>query len=167
MYATKEAILVKEHDPKCEVNILYMDLRVFGKRFQEFVTRAQDEWGVKYINGRPSAILEDHTTKDLFVRYLDVFQGKIEELRADLVVLCPALKPREDNQALAKTFGLELDEYGFFKTRDPLLAPVETNVRGIFVCGYCEAPKDISESVTQASAAAAKAAETIMPLLVR
>lgn len=167
MYATKEAVLVKEHDPKCEVNILYMDLRIFGKRFQEFVTRAQDEWGVKYINGRPSAILEDHTTKDLFVRFLDVFQGKIEELRADLVVLCPALKPREDNKALAKTFGLELNDYGFFKTRDPLLAPVETTVGGIFVCGYCEGPKDISESVTQASAAAAKAAEPVIPVIVR
>jgi heterodisulfide reductase subunit A len=160
MYATKEAILLREHDPECEVNILYMDLRVFGKRFQEFVTRARDKWGVKYTNGRPSVILEDNLTKDLFVRYLDVFQGKIEELRADLVVLCPALTPSKDNKFLSKTLGLKLDEHGFFLTKDPLLTSIETNKEGIFVCGYCQSPKDISESVTQASAAAAKAAET-------
>jgi heterodisulfide reductase subunit A len=166
MYATKEAILVREHDPKCEVYILYMDLRVFGKRFQEFVSRARDEWDVKYVNGRPSAILEDLSTKDLLVRYVDIFEGKIETLHTDLVVLCPALIPREDNKVLAKIFGLELNEYGFFKTKDPLLTSVETNVGGIFVCGYCQAPKDISESVTQASAAAARAAEVTVSAVV-
>ena len=106
-------------------------------------------------------------TKDLFVRYLDVFQVKIGELRADMIVLCPALRPKADNRALSDILGLELGEYPFFKTRDPLLAPVETNVEGIFTCGYCEAPKDISESVTQASAAAAKAAETTIHPIVR
>ena len=167
MYATKEAILVREHDPECAVQILYMDLRVFGKRFQEFVSRARDEWDVKYVNGRPSAILEDPSTKDLLVRYVDIFEGKIETLHTDLVVLCPALIPREDNKVLAKIFGLELNKYGFFKTKDPLLTSVETNVEGIFVCGYCQAPKDISESVTQASAAAARAAEVTVSAAVR
>ncbi len=166
MYATKEAILVREHDPKCEVYILYMDLRVFGKRFQEFVSRARDEWDVKYVNGRPSAILEDLSTKDLLVRYVDIMEGKINELQTDLVVLCPALIPREDNKVLAKIFDLELNEYGFFKTKDPLLMSVETNIEGVFVCGYCQAPKDISESVTQASAAAARAAEVTAPTAV-
>jgi heterodisulfide reductase subunit A len=159
MYATKEAVLVREHTPECAVHILYMDLRVFGKRFQEFVTRAKEEWGVNYINGRATAIIEDPAAKNLFVRYENIAEGKTEELCADLVVLCPALIPREDNRPLAKTLGLELDEHGFLKTKDPLLLPVETNVDGIFVCGCCQSPKDISESVTQASAAAAKAAE--------
>ncbi len=166
MYATKEAILIREHEPQCEVYIVYMDLRVFGKRFQEFVSRARDEWGVKYINGRVSTVIEDPATKDLFVRYENITQGKIEELRADLVVLCPALIPRDDNKVLARILGLELNEYGFFKTKDPLLMSVETNVEGVFVCGYCQAPKDISESVTQASAAAAKAAEVAVSALV-
>ena len=166
MYATKEAILIREHEPQCEVYILYMDLRVFGKRFQEFVSRARDEWGVKYINGRVSVVNENPATKDLFVRYENITEGKIEELQADLVVLCPALIPRDDNKVLAKILGLELNEYGFFKTKDPLLMSVETNVEGVFVCGYCQAPKDISESVTQASAAAAKAAEVAVSTLV-
>jgi len=166
MYATKEAILVREHTPECEVYILYMDLRVFGKRFQEFVSRARDEWGVKYVNGRPSAIIEDPATKDLFVRYENIMDGKIEELRADLVVLCPALIPRGDNKVLAKILDLELNEHAFFKTKDPLLMSVKTNVHGVFVCGYCQAPKDISESVTQASAAAARAAEVAVSAVV-
>lgn len=159
MYATKEAILVREHNPECTVHILYMDLRVFGKRFQEFVTRAKEEWGVDYVNGRAAVVMEDPVTQNLLVRYENVAEGKIEELWADLVVLCPALVPREDNRVLAKTLGIELDTDGFLKTKDPLLMPVETNVDGIFVCGCCQSPKDISESVTQASAAANKAAE--------
>jgi heterodisulfide reductase subunit A len=159
MYATKEAILVREHNPECTVHILYMDLRVFGKRFQEFVTRAKEEWGVDYVNGRVGVVMEDPVTQNLLVRYENVAEGKIEELWADLVVLCPALVPREDNRVLAKTLGIELDTDGFLKTKDPLLMPVETNVDGIFVCGCCQSPKDISESVTQASAAANKAAE--------
>jgi len=159
MYATKEAILVREHNPECEVYILYMDLRVFGKRFQEFVSRAKDEWAVKYVNGRPSAIMEDPETRDLLIRYQNVMDGKIEELRAGLVVLCPALIPRKGNRILAKILDLELNEHDFFKTKDPLLTSVKTNIPGIFVCGFCQAPRDISESVTQASAAAAEAAE--------
>jgi heterodisulfide reductase subunit A len=159
MYATKEAILVREHNSECTVHILYMDLRVFGKRFQEFVTRAKEEWGVDYVNGRVAVVMEDPVTQNLLVRYENVAEGKIEELWADLVVLCPALIPREDNRVLAKILGIELDQDGFLKTKDPLLMPVETNVDGIFVCGYCQSPKDISESVTQASAAANKAAE--------
>jgi len=159
MYATKEAILIREHEPECEVYILYMDLRVFGKRFQEFVSRARDEWGIKYVNGRVAVVIEDSATKDILVRYENILEGKIAELQADLVVLCPALIPREGNKFLAKILGLELDSFGFFKTKDPLLMSVETNVEGVVVCGYCQAPKDISESVTQASAAAARAAE--------
>jgi heterodisulfide reductase subunit A len=159
MYATKEAILVREHHPECAVHILYMDMRVFGKRFQEFVTRAKEEWGVNYVNGRAAVVIEDPVTQNLLVRYENVAEGKIEELWADLVVLCPALVPREDNRVLAKILGIELDVDGFLKTKDSLLMPVETNVDGVFVCGYCQSPKDISESVTQASAAASKAAE--------
>lgn len=159
MYATKEAILVREHNPECAVHILYMDLRVFGKRFQEFVTRAKEEWGVNYVNGRVAVVIEDPVTHNLLVRFENVAEGRIKELWADLVVLCPALTPREDNTFLAKALGIELDKHGFLKTKDPLLKPVETNVDGVFVCGYCQSPKDISESVTQASAAANKAAE--------
>ncbi len=159
MYATKEAILVKEHHPEYKVHILYMDLRVYGKRFQEFVTRAKEEWGVDYINGRASVLIEDPSTRNIMIRYENVAEGKIDKLWADLVVLCPALIPRKNAEALAKIIGVELNADGFVKTKDSLLNPVETSVEGIFTCGYCQSPKDISESVVQASAAANKAAE--------
>ncbi len=159
MYATKEAVLVREHHPECIVNIIYMDLRVYGKRFQELVTRAKEEWNVNYVHGRAAIIIEDPATSNLLIRYENITEGKVKEIASDLVVLCPALVPMEDNKLLAKTLNVELDDYGFFKTKDQLLMPVETIADGIFVCGYCQSPKDISESVTQASAAAEKASE--------
>lgn len=160
-YATKEAILIKEHEPKCDVQILYMDLRVFGKGFQEFVNRAEKEWGVKYTKGRPSRIEEDPKTGNLLIRYEDMIEGEIKEIEADLVVLCPALIPRRENEKLSEILKVKLDEYGFFKSKDVLFGPVETNIPGIFICGYGQGPKDIPESVAQASGAAAKAAEVI------
>ena len=80
-------------------------------------------------------------------------------MQADLVVLCTALLPRPDNEELSNIMGVELDEYGFFRARDPIAAPLDTTVPGIFACGYCQAPMDIPESVAQASGAAARAAE--------
>ena len=158
-YATKEAILIKEHEPECDVHILYMDMRAIGKGFQEFANRAEKEWGVKYTKGHPSTVKEDPTTGGLVIRYEDITKGEIKEITADLVVLCPALVPRRDNEKLAKILKVELDEYGFFKSKDELIAPLDTNVPGIFMCGYCQGPKDIPESVAQSSGAAARVAE--------
>jgi len=160
-YATKEAMLAREHNPECEVSIFYIDLRVFGKGFQEFVNRAEEEWGVKYVKGRPGRIIEDPKTKDLVIRYEDAMDGRMKETTVDLVVLCPALIPRQGNERLAEILKIELDEHAFFKAKDSLLEPIDTNLLGVFICGYCQGPKDIPESVAQASGAAARAAETI------
>ena len=161
MYATKEAILIKEHNPDCEVYIFHMGLKVFGKGFQEFLNRAEDEWHVKYIEGHPSRIEGITNAGDLLIRYEDVLHGDLKDIRADLVVLCPALIPRKSNGKLAKTLGIDLDEHGFFKSRDPIFSPIDTNAPGVFICGYCQGPKDIPESVAQASGSAARAAEVI------
>jgi len=161
VYATKEAILVREHRPECEVYIFYNELKVFGKGFQDFVKRAQNEWGVKYIRALPGEVVEDPKTHSLIIWYEDTKENTTKNTEADLVVLCPALVPRITNKELAGTLGLELDEYGFFKPRDVLYTPVDTNVPGIFICGYCQGPKDIPESVAQASGAAARAAEVM------
>ncbi len=162
MYATKEALIIREHDPEAEVYIFYNELRAFGKGFQEFVDRARNEWGVKYIRSRPGEIREDPETKSLIIWYDDTFTREIKTLtNVDLVVLCPALVPRLDNRRLAEITGIELDEYGFFEVRHPLLAPIDATVQGIFVCGYCQAPKDIPDSVAQASGAAARVAEVL------
>jgi heterodisulfide reductase subunit A len=161
VYATKESILTKEHAPETDVDIMYIDMRAVGKGFQEFVDRAKKEYGVKYIKAHPGGITEDPITRSLQIHYEDMPTGKMKTLSADLVVLCPALIPKADNKKLAQTMSLELDEFSFFKSKDTLTAPVDTNIPGIYICGYCQCPKDIPESVAQASGAAARAAETL------
>lgn len=162
VYATKESILIKEHAPETEVYIMYIDMRAVGKGFQEFVDRAKKEYGIIYIKAHPGGIAEDTATKSLQIYYEDILTGGMKKLDADMVVLCPALVPKEDNKKIAEAIGLELDECGFFKSRDNLTGPVDTRVPGIYICGYCQSPKDIPESVAQASGAAARAAETII-----
>jgi heterodisulfide reductase subunit A len=147
--------------PETQVHIMYIDMRAVGKGFQEFVDKAKKQYEVNYIKAHPGGIAEDPVTKSLQVYYEDIKTGKMKKLNADMVVLCPALIPKEDNKRIAETMGLELDEYGFFKSKDQLTAPVDTNVPGVYICGYCQSPKDIPESVAQASGAAARAAETI------
>jgi len=162
MYATKEALIIREHAPDVLVYIFYNELRAFGKGFQEFVNRARDEWGVKYIRSRPGEIREDPDTKTLTIWYDDTLTREIKTLTGiDLIVLCSALLPRGSNRKLAEITGVELDNCGFFKVTHPLLSPVDTTIPGIFVCGYCQSPKDIPDSVAQASAAAARAAEAL------
>jgi len=159
MYATKEAVLIKEHEPSSHVTIFYMDLKTFGKGFQGFVDRAQSHWGVNYIRGRPGEIREDPVTKSLTILYENTEVGKVERVDADMVVLCTAAVPHRDNGKLAAVLGVPLDGYGFFEVGDPVSAPVETGKPGVYVCGSCHGPRDIPESVAEASATAAKAAE--------
>jgi len=159
MYATKEAILVKEH-----VYIFYTDLRAFGKGFREFVNRAKNEWGINYIRAKPSDIREDPATKELSIWYEDTLSGEINEVKVDLVVLCPAMVPRKDSQGLARVLGVEVDEYGFFKSKHPLRSPIDSTKPGVFLCGCCQGPKDISDSVAQASGAAGRVAEFLASL---
>jgi len=159
MYATKEAVLIKEHEPSSHVTIYYMDLRTFGKGFQGFVDRAQSYWGVKYVRGRPGEIIEDPNTKNLTILYENTEVGKVEKDLVDMVILCTAAVPHRDNEKLSSVLDLRLDEFGFFDTKDPITAPIETNMQGIYVCGSCHGPRDIPESVAEASATAAKSAE--------
>jgi heterodisulfide reductase subunit A len=162
VYATKESILVKDHMPNTAVYIMYIDMRAVGKGFQEFVDKAKRQYDVSYIKAHPGGIAEDPTTRSLQIYYEDIRAGDMKKLDADMVVLCPALIPKKDNKKIAEATGVELDEYGFFKSKNKLTAPVDTNVPGIYICGYCQSPKDIPESVAQASGAASRAAETVL-----
>ena len=161
MFATKESLILKEHDPEIDINIFYLELKVHGKGFQDFVNRARDERNVKYIQAHPGKIDEDPKTGDLIIWHEDIEENVTKKIEVDLVVLCPALIPKATNKKLSSILGIELDEYGFFKSKDSLLAPIDTNVPGICICGCCQGPKDIPECVGQASAAAARAAETL------
>jgi heterodisulfide reductase subunit A len=159
MYATKEAVLIKEHDPESEVSIFYLDLKVFGQGFQDFVNRAESHYGVEYIRGRPGEIRRNPLNGNLTLWYEDTRTGKVSEKEFDLVVLCTTMISRPENQELAETLGLKLNEWGFFKSKDSVDNPIETEKSGIFICGCCHGPRDIPESVAEASGAAASAAE--------
>jgi len=161
MFATKEAILANEHDPELRSYIFYTDLRAGGKRFQEYVSRAQEEYQVTYIRARPGSIDENHETGDPIVRYEDTTARQVREMEVGLVVLCQALVPRHDQWEVAELLGVELDEYGFVSIPKRLSRPVDTNVPGIFACGYCQSPQDIPDSVVQASGVAARVAELL------
>jgi heterodisulfide reductase subunit A len=153
MYATKEAIIAKEHageDLKC--HIFFMDLRAFGKGFDAYYERAK-ELRVKYIRCRPSSIEEIPETKNLKISYV-TDDGKMLTEQYDLVVLAVGLRPPELAKKLNSNFGIKLNEHGFCWT-DPF-KPVESSKEGIFVCGPFTEPKDIPETVTQAGGAASK-----------
>ena len=161
MFATKEAILAHEHDPKTSSYIFYTDLRAGGKRFQEYLTRAKEEYQVTYIRSRPGVVGENPKTGDPVIRYEDTILRKVQKMEVELVVLCQALIPRHGQHDVAKVLGIELDEYGFVHVPEPLLRPTDTSVPGIFACGYCQSPQDIPDSVNQASGAAARVAESL------
>jgi heterodisulfide reductase subunit A len=153
MYATKEAIIAKEHEPDLDCTIFFIDMRAFGKGFDAYYERAK-ELGVKYIRCYPSSIKEVPATKNLRISYQRP-DGEIETEEFDMVVLSTGIRPPREVHELAEKFGIELDQYGFAST--PGLAPVETSKPGVYVCGPFAGPKDIPETVTEASAGAAKA----------
>jgi len=156
MVATKQTIITKEHDASVETLVFYNDLKAYGKGFWSFYQKAIEN-GVRYIRARPYDVSEDPKTKNLTVRYENLDTAEIEEVEVELLVLSTGLMPSERNKRLAKVLKIELDNLGFFKERDPMLAPLETGVEGIYVCGGATGPIDISESVVQASAASMKA----------
>jgi len=150
MQATKEAIMIKEHIPEIDVSIYYMDIRVYGKEFDQYYNRARDKYKVKYIRSMPSSIEEDPLTHNLFVTSVQENSLKTDEY--DLVILSTGVEPPVDAQVLSKNIDFDLNKYGFCKT--DRYSPVETTRDGIYVCGPFSEPKDIAESVTQGCATA-------------
>jgi len=158
MYATKEAIIAREHSPAIKPTIFYIDIRAHGKGFDQYYERARDNYGVRYIRCQISKIVEKPKSKNLLIAYIDE-SGKVVEEEFDLVVLSMGMSPSESSRTLAETLGLELDSYGFCET-DPL-TPVRTSRPGIYVCGAFQSPKDIPETISQSSGAAALASEIL------
>lgn len=156
MIAAKQSIIAKEHDPSVETAIFYNDLKAYGKGFWDFHRKARDN-GVRFVRARPYVVFEDPATHDLTLRCEDLDTGELRREAADLLVLSTGLTPGDRNERLARVLKIELDHLGFFKERDPILAPLETTVAGIYLCGGATGPIDIAESVAQAAAAAMKA----------
>jgi len=154
MYATKEAIMACEHEPDTEIQVFMMDMRAFGKGYLDYYRQARENYGIKYTYCRISSLKEDPATKDLVVRhYTD--DGKLQEESFDLVVLSVGMEMSPEVRKLGHDLRIELDEYGFCNTLE--FRPLETSRPGIFACGPFVEPKDIPETVVEASAAASRA----------
>ena len=158
MYTTKEAMIAYEHDNNLESYIFYIDMRAGGKGFQTFLKRGAEEYNIKYVKSKAAQVQIDKDENPIIV-YEDLDSGKIMELQVDLAVLATCIIPPQGIEDLASTLGVELDDYKFIKTNP--FYPVETSKDGIFTCGCVHEPMDIPRSVSEASGAAARAAEII------
>jgi heterodisulfide reductase subunit A len=154
MYALKHAQIIKEMVlPNAEICIAYMDMRTPGKGFEEYYRQTRD-LGVTFLRGKPSQIIEDPETQNLLVMVEDTLIGQPVTIDADLVVLSCAMKPSKGTKQLAELLRIEVDKDGWLKEAHPKLRPVETSVRGIYICGCAQGPKDIPDAIVQAKAAA-------------
>ncbi len=154
MYATKEAIMACEHEPDTEIQVFMMDMRAFGKGYLDYYHQAQENYGIKYTYCRISSLKEDPATRNLVVRYY-TDNGKLQQESFELVVLSVGMEISPQVRTLGHDLGIELDEYGFCNTLQ--FRPLETSRPGIFACGPFVEPKDIPETVVEASAAASSA----------
>jgi heterodisulfide reductase subunit A len=154
MYATKQAVIAREHDAEIAPTIFYSEQRTFGKDFDKYADRARDEYNVRYTRAIVSAVYEEAGSGDLFMRYVDKNGQMVDEV-FDMVVLAVGMQPRKDAQAFASIFDIGTDSFGFPTTSR--LNPIETTRPGIFVAGTYQGPKDIPETVVQGSASAAAA----------
>jgi len=158
MFAIKEAIIAQEHTPGLKPYIFFLDIRAFGKEFDEYYIRAEEVHNIKFVkNNRIAKVEEDLATNNLIVSYLEGEDLKSEEF--DMVVLSVGTSPPKDSERMNRVFGINLNKYGFANTS--IFSPLETNVPGMYVCGAFAGPKDIPDSVAQASGAAAKASSLI------
>jgi len=164
MYALKFAHLVKEKTA-AEVYQLYIDLRAFGKGYEEFFQRILTE-GVNVIRGKGAEIVPaPHSRRDegpLLVRCEDTLAGRFREIPVDMVILCTALEAQKDAKETGRKFGVSVGADGWFIERHPKLGPVSTTTDGVFLAGACQGPKDIPDAVAQGGAAAGQAMSLII-----
>ncbi|SDL71816.1 CoB--CoM heterodisulfide reductase iron-sulfur subunit A family protein [Halarsenatibacter silvermanii] len=154
MYTAKHAMLVKEKYPDAEAYVFYIDIRTAGKDFDEFHRRAVEEYGVKYIKGQVGKVFPEG--EKLQVRGVDSLSGETIEIDADMVVLVAGMINNGESGSLTQKLGINTGSSGFYSEAHSKLRPVETEVAGVYLAGACQGPKDIPETVAQASGAAAK-----------
>jgi heterodisulfide reductase subunit A-like polyferredoxin len=158
MASTKQAMVAQDHTPGLEATIFYMDIRAHGKDFDQFYERARNQNGVRYIKSIPSRIVQMPATMNPRARFVDE-SGKLREEEFDLIVLAVGLEPSQSARQCASRLGIELNGYGFCATQRSL--PLSTSRPGVFVGGAFQEPKDIPETVMQASGAASMAMELL------
>lgn len=155
MYATKEAVIAREHEPDLQPTIFHIDIRAFGKGYEEFYVRARERYGVRYIRSLVSSLKENPRNRNVIVRYGDdsAGQARIVEEEFDLVVLSVGMVPRRTSADLCRVLGMSTNEYGFACGNPEL--PLLSGKEGVYLCGTVSGPKDIPETVMESSAAAA------------
>ncbi len=157
MYSMKNAQLCIDHEPDTEVTCYYMDIRSFGKGYEEFYKTSQEKYGIEFIRGRPAQIFENDDLT-LTIRAEDTLLGKVTEYTYDLVVLSVGLEHSAGSDDLRQILGVSKSADGFYMEAHPKLRPVDTLTDGVYIAGVAQGPKDIPDSVAQGSAAASRAA---------
>ena len=161
MYSIKQAQLLMGALPLADITIYYMDIRAFGKGFEEFYQQAKD-MGVMFVKGRVAKI-EPGEDGDIIVYYEDIENGgRLQKSSHDLVVLSVGILPNPGIAKVFKNVKLEIDEYGYIKLPENYTSTAETSVRGVFAAGCAVGPKDIPDTVVEAAAAASQAAAYLM-----
>ena len=161
MVAARQAHLVRQKLPDCRVSVFYMDMRAYGKGFEEYYDRLRED-GVLYRRGNPSEIIRKGDR--VVVRVEDTLLGELVEVEADLVVLAVGMQARANTGEIASLLKLSRSGDGFFMEAHPKLRPVDTSMAGVYLAGCCQGPKDISDTISQSRAAASAA---LIPLLRR
>ncbi|HVP40570.1 MAG TPA: CoB-CoM heterodisulfide reductase HdrA2 [Candidatus Krumholzibacteriaceae bacterium] len=156
MNTIKDALLIKEHWPETKIYVFYVDIRAFGKGFEDLYKRARKE-GIIFIRGLPAEISEDRKTHNLWLTGENTLQKELYKVNVGMAILSVGIEPRRDSDIIQRLLVLSRTGDGFFMEAHPKLRPVDTPTGGVFLAGCAEAPKDIKDSVTQASAAAARA----------
>jgi heterodisulfide reductase subunit A len=153
MSALKQLYLLREKLPDVELNLCYMDIRSYGKKYEEFYRTVRGV-NTNVFHGRPSEVRKNND--ELIVEVFDTITGKLFEISSDMVVLVPALIPRNDAEDIARKLRISQSDDGFFLEAHPKLRPMDTATGGVFLSGCCQGPKDIQDTVAQASGAASR-----------
>ena len=156
MNTVKDTLLLKDHYPEVQCYVFYMDIRAFGKGFEDLYMRSKEE-GVRYVRGIPGEVEEDPETRGLRLAVENTTTGRLDDYELDMLVLSQGVIPRGDSPQLRQKLTLSKTADGFLMESHPKLKPVDAPTRGIYIAGCAESPKDIKDSVTQAGAAAARA----------
>jgi len=156
MNTIKDSLLIKEHWPNTKIYVYYVDIRAYGKGFEDLYKRARKE-GVLFVRGLPTEIVENRKTHDLWLVGENTLLREVYKKKVGIVILSIGIQPRQDSDAIQRLCTLSRTPDGFFMEAHPKLRPVDAPTGGVFLAGCAESPKDIKDSVTQASAAAARA----------
>jgi heterodisulfide reductase subunit A len=155
MNTIKSTQYLKDNYPEIDITVFYMDLRAFGKGFEELLMRSKQS-GVRYIRGLPGDVEEIPTSGNLKVIVENTTAKRLEDHEFDMIVLAVGAKPATDTEAIRRLVSLSKSPSGFLKEAHAKLLPVNTPTKGVFIAGCAESPKDVRESVTQAGAASSK-----------